>query len=141
MNADSLSREEKLLKRLKTPPLQILLSQNPRNLQKSIPPCPNWTPSFLEKSDLKDRSLSPWTFKINHKKGRVPEAIIEAVCLCRGCINPSNGTEVHHSVSVPVYGSILVLHHRECPGGQVRYHQEHLRVAVGCTCAAPVQAF
>uniref|UniRef100_A0A8D0G6S8 Interleukin 17B n=1 Tax=Sphenodon punctatus TaxID=8508 RepID=A0A8D0G6S8_SPHPU len=88
------------------------------------------------------RSLSPWTYSINHDSARIPADIPEARCLCAGCINPFTMQEDRTMVSIPIYSKVPV-HRLLCnpskPGRKKkRCHKEHKMVmetiAVGCTC-------
>ncbi|XP_018408552.1 PREDICTED: interleukin-17B [Nanorana parkeri] len=91
------------------------------------------------------RSLSPWTYSINHDENRIPASIPEARCLCSGCINPFTMQEDLSMSSIPIYSKIPV-RRRLCdsnlPGLRGRRrkkcHKEYTAVmeniAVGCTC-------
>ncbi|XP_075716157.1 interleukin-17B [Rhinoderma darwinii] len=91
------------------------------------------------------RSLSPWTYSINHDENRIPVDIPEARCLCSGCINPFTMQEDLSMSSIPIYSKIPV-RRRFCenssPGLKGRRrkkcHKESTAVmeniAVGCTC-------
>ncbi|XP_068128979.1 interleukin-17B [Hyperolius riggenbachi] len=91
------------------------------------------------------RSLSPWTYSINHDENRIPASIPEARCLCTGCINPFTMQEDHSMSSIPIYSKIPVRrrlcdHSSPGPRGRRRKkcHKEYTSVmeniAVGCTC-------
>ncbi|XP_030429161.1 interleukin-17B [Gopherus evgoodei] len=94
------------------------------------------------------RSLSPWTYSINHDAMRIPADIPEAQCLCTGCINPFTMQEDRTIVSIPIYSKLpvrrLLCHPPEGSGTKTRKkkkkrcHKEYKMVmetiAVGCTC-------
>uniref|UniRef100_A0A8C4SNB4 Interleukin 17B n=2 Tax=Erpetoichthys calabaricus TaxID=27687 RepID=A0A8C4SNB4_ERPCA len=54
------------------------------------------------------RSLSPWSYRVNHDEKRIPVDIPEAHCLCSGCINPFTMQEDRTMTSVPIYTKIPV---------------------------------
>lgn len=89
------------------------------------------------------RSLSPWSYRINHDEKRKPVDIPEAVCSCVGCINPFTMQEDRTMTSALIYTKIPVrrmLCHRpprkprkkkKCVP---RYRTVVESIAVGCTC-------
>ncbi|KAG9490660.1 interleukin-17B isoform X2 [Eleutherodactylus coqui] len=91
------------------------------------------------------RSLSPWTYSINHDEDRIPLDIPEARCLCSGCINPLTMQEDLSMSSIPIYSKIPV-RRRFCESSSAglrgrrrkKCHKEYTAVmeniAVGCTC-------
>ncbi|XP_072006757.1 interleukin-17B [Engystomops pustulosus] len=90
------------------------------------------------------RSLSPWTYRINHDENRIPVDIPEARCLCSGCINPFTMQEDLSMSSIPIYSKIPV-RRRFCENSaghrgrrRKKCHKEYTAVmeniAVGCTC-------
>ncbi|XP_075061449.1 interleukin-17B [Mixophyes fleayi] len=91
------------------------------------------------------RSLSPWTYSINHDETRIPADIPEARCLCSGCINPFTMQEDLSMSSIPIYSKIPV-RRRLCESNspvlrgrrRKKCHKEYITVmeniAVGCTC-------
>ncbi|KAM9311601.1 interleukin-17B [Gastrophryne carolinensis] len=91
------------------------------------------------------RSLSPWTYSINHDENRIPASIPEARCLCSGCINPFTMQEDLSMSSIPIYSKIPV-RRRLCDSSPLgvrgrrrkKCHKEYTAVmeniAVGCTC-------
>ncbi|XP_072257070.1 interleukin-17B [Pyxicephalus adspersus] len=91
------------------------------------------------------RSLSPWTYSINHDENRIPASIPEARCLCSGCINPFTMQEDLSMSSIPIYSKIPV-RRRLCDSKlpalrgrrRKKCHKEYTAVmeniAVGCTC-------
>ncbi|XP_030069208.1 interleukin-17B [Microcaecilia unicolor] len=90
------------------------------------------------------RSLSPWTYSINHDEHRIPVDIPEARCLCSGCINPFTMQEDRTMSSIPIYSKIPVkrqLCHvakagqKHKPRKKCRKYESVMEnVAVGCTC-------
>ncbi|KAM8973725.1 interleukin-17B [Pelodytes ibericus] len=91
------------------------------------------------------RSLSPWTYIINHNENRIPAYIPEAQCLCTGCINPFTMQEDLSMSSIPIYSKIPV-RRRLCESSSLGHrgrkrkkcHKDYIAVmeniAVGCTC-------
>lgn len=91
------------------------------------------------------RSLSPWTYSINHDENRIPADIPEARCLCSGCINPFTMQEDLSMSSILIYSKIPV-RRRFCENNlaglrgrrRKKCHKEYTAVmeniAVGCTC-------
>uniref|UniRef100_A0A8C5MKU6 Interleukin 17B n=1 Tax=Leptobrachium leishanense TaxID=445787 RepID=A0A8C5MKU6_9ANUR len=91
------------------------------------------------------RSLSPWTYVINHDENRIPVDIPEARCLCTGCINPFTMQEDLSMSSIPIHSKIPV-RRRLCDTSsqglrtrkRKKCHKEYIAVmeniAVGCTC-------
>ncbi|XP_050991850.1 interleukin-17C [Labeo rohita] len=90
-------------------------------------------------SDLKDRSLSPWRKRTVEVQDMFPSKYEEAECLCDGCI--INGVENRTYNSVPVYETRLFLKKVPCPSDPKKYSLKYelVSVAVGCTCAVPLQ--
>ncbi|XP_075908160.1 interleukin 17-like protein [Petromyzon marinus] len=101
--------------------------------------CPRWTHGIGQKALTSERSLSPWTYRLNRKADRVPEVLPEAACLCAGCVEPHSGRETHSVVSVPVMGHVRVLYRERaaCEPGHARYEERWEEIAVGCTCVVP----
>ncbi|KAG2464985.1 IL17C protein, partial [Polypterus senegalus] len=77
------------------------------------------------------------SFKINRQAGRFPETIMEAHCLCPGCLDLKRQTFTMDYVSVPITRKESVYYIEQCKNGKFRYNQAWIEVAVGCTCAAP----
>ncbi|XP_039631263.1 interleukin-17B-like isoform X1 [Polypterus senegalus] len=92
------------------------------------------------------RSLSPWSYRVNHDENRIPVDIPEAHCLCSGCINPFTMQEDRTMTSVPIYTKIPVkriLCSRVSTGRKQRKRKKNCMeeykavmesIAVGCTC-------
>ncbi|XP_040892242.1 interleukin 17a/f2 [Toxotes jaculatrix] len=82
--------------------------------------------------NIYSRSLSPWRWRSNTVKNRIPSTIWEAECSSSFCTSPNPGyVEKDNLNSVPVYQNILVLNRQE--GGRC-YTASYQSVAVGCTC-------
>ncbi|KAG7324391.1 hypothetical protein KOW79_012407 [Hemibagrus wyckioides] len=86
------------------------------------------------------RSLSPWSYRINHDENRRPVDIPEAKCACAGCINPFTMQEDRSMTSVLIYAKIPV-RRLQCPRKKKkkcvpRYRTVVESIAVGCTCIA-----
>ncbi|XP_030621416.1 interleukin-17B-like [Chanos chanos] len=89
------------------------------------------------------RSLSPWSYRINHDENRRPVDIPEAKCSCQGCINPFTMQEDRAMTSVLIYTKIPVRRllcerssrkprkNKKCVP---RYRTVVESIAVGCTC-------
>ncbi|XP_043925827.1 interleukin-17B [Protopterus annectens] len=91
------------------------------------------------------RSLSPWSYSINHDDKRVPSDIPEAHCLCTGCINPFTMQEDRTMSSVPIYTKIpvkrllcntsrSVSRHQKKKCHSQKYKTVMENIAIGCTC-------
>ncbi|XP_036403601.1 interleukin-17B-like [Megalops cyprinoides] len=89
------------------------------------------------------RSLSPWSYRINHDENRIPVDIPEAKCSCVGCINPFTMQEDRTMTSVLIYTKIPV-RRRLCDKLTKRIRKKKKciplyrtvveSIAVGCTC-------
>ncbi|MBN3278159.1 IL17C protein, partial [Polyodon spathula] len=122
-----------LEKRLKT-------NRNPVLWGKTRPAkhhCPEWSPSLLASSNVHDRSLSPWAYRINVELGRFPEIIFEAYCLCDGCLDWRDLKFTLNFSSVPVTRTEKVYRIEPCGNGKFKYVPEWIEVAIACTCVAP----
>ncbi|KAM4692454.1 interleukin-17D-like [Rhinophrynus dorsalis] len=83
---------------------------------------------------IQDRSISPWSYRINEDLKRYPQEIIEAYCLCEGCISSHNKGK-NSLISVPFYKDVLVLHKtNKCKKGKYVYKQRYIKVAQFCIC-------
>nr|XP_023700446.1 interleukin-17B isoform X1 [Paramormyrops kingsleyae] len=89
------------------------------------------------------RSLSPWSYRINHDENRIPVDIPEAKCSCAGCINPFTMQEDRTMTSVLIYTKIpvrrrlcdrLSVKHRKKKKCLSQYKTVVESIAVGCTC-------
>uniref|UniRef100_F6WY30 Interleukin 17B n=1 Tax=Monodelphis domestica TaxID=13616 RepID=F6WY30_MONDO len=88
------------------------------------------------------RSLSPWTYSLNHDPARIPVDLPEARCLCLGCINPFTMQEDRTMVSVPIYSQIPVRRHLCSLFPRAGWRKQKActprtvmeTIAVGCTC-------
>ncbi|XP_055033220.1 interleukin-17B isoform X2 [Misgurnus anguillicaudatus] len=89
------------------------------------------------------RSLSPWSYRINHDEERKPVDIPEAVCSCVGCINPFTMQEDRSMTSTLIYTKIpvrrIMCHRptkkpRKNKKCEPRYRTVVESIAVGCTC-------
>ncbi|NXT83491.1 IL17F protein, partial [Zapornia atra] len=86
--------------------------------------------------DVRNRSLSPWDYRLDEDPSRFPQVIANAECRFSGCVNPL-GQEDHSFNSVPIQQEILVLR-REQRGCLTTYRLEKKVITVGCTCATPI---
>ncbi|XP_032834850.2 uncharacterized protein LOC116957042 [Petromyzon marinus] len=136
--------DEVLLKRLYLPHSVRELLESANDLEAassaaSAPAldCPRWSPELLKSSLLRDRSLSPWTYRMNEDPSRVPARLPEAQCLCPGCVDASRQRHDLAWASVPVTAAAGVLRRVPCALGRVALVPGWVHVAVACTCAAP----
>ncbi|XP_020512689.1 interleukin-17C [Labrus bergylta] len=84
---------------------------------------------------LKNRALSPWTYRLNKDTERIPAVIAFADCLCEHCI--LNGQEDWNYNSVQVNASLLVFRRTRCGGNRYRLSKDFITVPVACTCVVP----
>ncbi|KAG8508144.1 Interleukin-17C [Galemys pyrenaicus] len=109
--------------------------------------CPVLRPEDVLEAEIHQRSISPWTYRVDTDESRYPRKLAWAECLCRGCLNTLTGRKTPALNSVPLLQSLPVLRRRPCaprPGapapGAVAFHTEFIRVPVGCTCVLPRSA-
>ncbi|KAL4623857.1 interleukin-17A-like [Arapaima gigas] len=84
--------------------------------------------------NIHNRSLSAWTWTMNHEENRIPKTIAEAVCNFTYCINlrKPNAIELDDQLlSMPIHQNVLVLN---LVKPQNCYQASLISVAVGCTC-------
>ncbi|CAM9487751.1 unnamed protein product [Lampetra planeri] len=87
--------------------------------------------------DIKDRSVSPWSFTVNQDSSRYPRRIKEAYCLCDGCLLGHDGQEERSVMSKPFFTSIMVLRRtKRCHHGRYVYKPDLETIALFCTCSA-----
>ncbi|KYO44607.1 interleukin-17D isoform X2 [Alligator mississippiensis] len=87
-------------------------------------------------SRLQDKSTSPWSYRVSEDPNRYPQKIVEAYCLCKGCL--VNGQEDKAVNSEPFYLEVPVLQKsNQCKRGQYVYQPNHLQVAQFCFCSFP----
>ncbi|KAM9296237.1 interleukin-17F-like [Gastrophryne carolinensis] len=83
---------------------------------------------------MQDRSISPWSYRINEDLNRYPRIIIEAYCLCKGCIT----AKANSMVSVPFYREVPVLQKtKKCKKSRFIYKMRNIRIAQFCICRFP----
>ncbi|KAG8437423.1 hypothetical protein GDO86_008211, partial [Hymenochirus boettgeri] len=102
--------------------------------------CPNLQ-SSQENGPIHDRSISPWSYRIDIDESRYPQKLAFAQCLCSGCIDPNSGTETASLNSVPIDQTMMVLRKKRCPNqlSSYMFETEYIKVPVGCTCVIPRQ--
>uniref|UniRef100_A0A665WUF2 Interleukin-17A-like n=1 Tax=Echeneis naucrates TaxID=173247 RepID=A0A665WUF2_ECHNA len=102
------------------------------------PGCDSMLAFSLNESSLSEgsgnihlRSLSPWSWRSNTVKNRIPSTIWEAEC-SSSCFSPGpRSTDSKDLDSVPIYQNILVLIRQ---GAGRCFTATYRSVAVGCTC-------
>ncbi|XP_051696190.2 interleukin-17C [Oryctolagus cuniculus] len=112
------------------------------------PQCPVLRPEEVLEAETHQRSISPWTYRVDTDENRYPQKLAFAECLCRGCISTRTGRETAALSSVQLHQSLLVLRRRACSRagsgpptpGAFAFHAEFIRVPVGCTCVLPRSA-
>ncbi|KAM4623257.1 interleukin-17D-like [Discoglossus pictus] len=83
---------------------------------------------------IQDRSISPWSYRINEDLNRYPRQIIEAYCLCKGCISTHNKGQ-NTVVSKPFFKEVGVLHRSsKCKKGRYVYKLRYIQIAQFCIC-------
>ncbi|KAM8946446.1 interleukin-17D-like [Pelodytes ibericus] len=83
---------------------------------------------------IQDRSISPWSYRINEDSNRYPEKITEAYCLCRGCIS-SHNKQTNSMVSEPFYKDVpILLKTTKCKKEKVIYKLRYIKIAQFCIC-------
>ncbi|XP_060109845.1 interleukin-17C [Heteronotia binoei] len=95
----------------------------------------------LQHSSVHQRSISPWSHKINEDENRYPSRLAFAYCLCKGCIDAKTGVETTSLNSVPVFQEMLVLRRKPClrnsEAGSFTLEVDYIKVPVACTCVLP----
>ncbi|XP_038610249.1 interleukin-17C [Tachyglossus aculeatus] len=108
--------------------------------------CPTLELQSLHQAEPNERSISPWTYRIDEDSNRYPQKLAFAECLCTGCINVKTGQETSSLNSVPLHQTMMVLRRRPCVPGALRtaaspvgftFNVEYIQVPVGCTCVLP----
>ncbi|KAG9473856.1 interleukin-17D-like [Eleutherodactylus coqui] len=80
---------------------------------------------------IQDRSISPWSYRINEDMNRYPRQIVEAYCLCKGCVTSKESS----MVSEPFYREVPVLQKtKKCKKSRFIYKQKHIKIAEFCIC-------
>ncbi|XP_075693204.1 interleukin-17C [Rhinoderma darwinii] len=87
-----------------------------------------------------ERSISPWTYRIDTDETRYPQKLAFAHCLCSHCINAESGKESSSLNSVLVSQTMLVLRKKTCPHAPTlsTFALEYISVPVACTCSVPL---
>ncbi|XP_054855732.1 interleukin-17F-like [Eublepharis macularius] len=93
-------------------------------------------PGNTKSQDVRNRSLSPWDYRINEDPNRFPYAIAEASCRYTACVDGTGRGLNYGLSSVPIQQEILVLKRKQA-GCQQTYWLEKQLVTVGCTCTFP----
>ncbi|XP_040185304.1 interleukin-17C [Rana temporaria] len=123
----------KLVEQLENPEKRKRRKRNPQVS------CPNY--EVISKGiDISERSISPWTYRIDVDEDRFPQKLAFAKCLCNHCISTFTGKETSSLNSAAVNQSMLVLRKETCPHNRNMYtfRIEYLNVPVACTCVVPL---
>ncbi|XP_043837133.1 interleukin-17C [Dromiciops gliroides] len=107
--------------------------------------CPTLQLESLYEAEHQQRSLSPWSYRIDTDENRYPQKLAFAECLCKGCINMKSGRETSSFNSILLHQRVMVLRRRPCAlkgdaqvtPGAFTFHIEYINVPVGCTCVLP----
>ncbi|XP_073516037.1 interleukin-17C [Phyllobates terribilis] len=85
------------------------------------------------------RSISPWTYRIDTDESRYPQKLAFAHCLCKYCVSSESGIETSALNSVLVKQTMLVLRKKSCPHDSAlsTFTLEYISVPVACTCSVP----
>ncbi|XP_040264996.1 interleukin-17C [Bufo bufo] len=102
-------------------------------------PQPTCHMSTLKKGHaLNERSISPWTYRIDTDESRYPQKLAFAHCLCEHCISSESGKETSSLNSVQVKQTMLVLRKKRClDTAKFTFELEYISVPVACTCSVP----
>ncbi|XP_018410857.1 PREDICTED: interleukin-17D-like [Nanorana parkeri] len=126
------SEEHLRTKLLRQAPDSLLLTRQDNPPDIKMKKCPS---SINVSSELmQDRSISPWSYRINENVDRYPPKIVEAYCLCRGCVS----SKANSMISVPFYKEVPVLYKTsKCKKSRFIYKLRNIRVAQFCICRFP----
>ncbi|XP_073411494.1 interleukin-17D-like [Dendrobates tinctorius] len=122
--------EEHLRQKLhRLSPDSLLLSKSDHLSEAKMKKCPT---SVNTSSELiQDRSISPWSYRINKDLNRYPQKIVEAYCLCKGCVTSKESS----MVSEPFYKEVGVLYKSlKCKKSRYVYKLRYIRIAQFCIC-------
>ncbi|NWV59220.1 IL17C protein, partial [Malurus elegans] len=93
------------------------------------------------RSEPHERSISPWTYRIDEDENRYPRKLAFAECLCSGCVDVKTGRETTSLNSVTIHQTMTVVRRKPCPRpgalGMFALEVDYIRVPVGCTCVLP----
>ncbi|NXC92454.1 IL17C protein, partial [Cercotrichas coryphoeus] len=105
------------------------------------PRCPALSLRSGLHSQVHERSLSPWRYRIDVDENRYPRKLAFAECLCSGCVDAKTGRETTSLNSVAIHQTMLVLRRKPCPPpappGHFALEVAYIQVPVGCTCVLP----
>nr|KAG8542736.1 hypothetical protein GDO81_026182 [Engystomops pustulosus] len=120
------------------PELEDIESRRKRRRRDSADNCPDMN-VLLKGRALNERSISPWSYRIDIDEKRFPQKLAFAQCLCNYCISSVSGKQNSALNSVPIYQTMLVLRRRTCPTNSNlwTFTLEYLKVPVACTCSVP----
>ncbi|XP_072906193.1 interleukin-17A-like [Hemitrygon akajei] len=96
---------------------------------------PKYSQHFYDAS-FRNRSLSPWTYKVDSDANRYPSTIFRAECISRHCLN-SRGIHDSNLNTRLVKQEMLVLKKKKTSGDSITFHVEKILVPVACICVRP----
>lgn len=122
--------EEHLRQKLyRLSPESLFLSKSDNIPDLKMKKCPTSVNTSSEM--MQDRSISPWSYRINEDMNRYPREIVEAYCLCRGCVTSKESP----MVSEPFYKEVPVLYKSsKCKKSRYVYKLRYIRIAQFCIC-------
>nr|XP_039257701.1 interleukin-17C-like [Styela clava] len=104
------------------------ISRRKRSVKDERNTCPILDVSNPAYTPIRLRSTSPWEMYITQDANRKPMRMIQARCLCSGCIDVRTNTEDRTNV----FSEALVLSVPVLKNGKMMTEE----VAIGCTCVA-----
>ncbi|XP_053257894.1 interleukin-17C [Podarcis raffonei] len=103
--------------------------------------CPDLKVQGTLNREIHERSISPWTYRIDEDEDRYPRKLSIAECLCKGCIDVKTGQEVTSLNSVPVFQNMMVLRRKPCQHNDeaagFTFEVKYIDVSVACACVLP----
>ncbi|XP_034974673.2 interleukin-17C [Zootoca vivipara] len=103
--------------------------------------CPDLKVQGTLNREIHERSISPWTYRIDEDEDRYPRKLSIAECLCKGCIDVKTGQEVTSLNSVPVFQNMMVLRRKPCQHNDeaagFTFEVKYIDVPVACACVLP----
>ncbi|XP_039260030.2 interleukin-17C-like [Styela clava] len=93
--------------------------------------CPTFNTDYTTRNRKKvnQLSISPWKYVLTYDKNRLPRRLLNATCLCDGCINIRTLREDQSVISKELYFEILIMKNNKLT---------KQRVNNGCFCSLPL---